>query len=52
MPDHLVEHLHELRRFNGADPTVVVEHVNGSDTAPHMRVLCRATGRWPAGYEP
>lgn len=52
VPDYLVEHLHELRHYNGADPTVTVEHVNGPDTAPHMRVLCRVIAPWPAGYEP
>jgi hypothetical protein len=52
VPDYLVEHLHELRQYNGDDPTVTVEHVNGSDVAPHMRVLCRVTAPCPAGYEP
>lgn len=52
VPDYLVEHLHELRQFNGEDPTVTVEHINGTDTAPHMRVLCRVTAPWPVGYEP
>lgn len=52
VPDYLVEHLHELRQYNGADPTVIVEHVNGPDAAPHMRVLCRVTAPWPVGYEP
>lgn len=52
VPDYLVEHLRELRQYNGADPTVTVDHVNGPDTAPHMRVLCRVTAPWPAGYEP
>lgn len=52
VPDYLVEHLHELRQLNHADPTVMVEHVNGPDTAPHMRVLCRVSAPWPAGYEP
>ena len=52
VPDYLVEHLHDLRNLNDADPVVTVEHVNGVDVAPHMRVLCRLTARWPAGYEP
>lgn len=52
VPDYLVEHFHELRRWNDVDPIVSVEHVNDADTAPHMRVLCRATAPWPAGYEP
>lgn len=52
VPDYLVEHFHDLRDLNGADPTVTVEHVNGPDVAPHMRVLCRVTAPWPDGYEP
>lgn len=28
---------------NATDPNVTVEHVNGADTAPHIRVLCRVT---------
>ncbi|MEZ5243249.1 MAG: hypothetical protein R2696_16135 [Microthrixaceae bacterium] len=31
---------------------MTVEHTTGLDTAPHMRVLCRVTAPWPAGYEP
>lgn len=52
IPDYLVEHIHELRQWNGDDPTVTVEHLNGPDTAPHMRVLCRVVAPWPTGYEP
>lgn len=52
VPDYLVEHFHELRQWNGTDPTVTIEHLNGPDTAPHMRALCRVTAPWPAGYEP
>ena len=52
VPDYLVEHIHELRQWNHSDPNVTVEHVNGRDTAPHMRVLCRVTAPWPPGYEP
>ncbi len=52
VPDYLVDHLHDLRDLNDADPVVTVEHVNGVDVAPHMRVLCRLTARWPVAYEP
>lgn len=52
VPDYLVEHFHDLRDLNGADPIVTVEHVNGPAVAPHMRVLCRVTAPWPDGYEP
>lgn len=52
LPDYLVEEIHELRKLNGENPIVVVEHLNGRDTAPHMRVLCRLSTPWPRGYEP
>lgn len=52
VPDYLVEHFHDLRDLNGVDPLVTVEHVNGSDVAPHMRVLCRVAAPWPDGYQP
>lgn len=52
VPDYLVEHFHDLRDLNGADPAVTVEHINGPDVAPHMRVLCRVTAPWPDGYQP
>lgn len=52
IPDYLVDHVHDLRELNRAEPIVVVEHVNGADAAPHMRLLCRHLAPWPAGYEP
>ena len=52
VPDYLVEHFHDLRDLNGANPAVRVEHINGPDVAPHMRVLCRVTAPWPDGYQP
>ena len=52
VPDYLVEHFHDLRDLNGTDPLVTVEHINGADTAPHMRVLCRVSAPWPDGYQP
>jgi len=50
-PDYLVDHIHELRQLNGADPEVVVEHVNGREAAPHLRLLCRLEAPWPSGYQ-
>jgi len=52
IPDYLVEHVHELRQLNGADPVVEVEHVNDATVAPHMRLLCRLRAPWPEGYVP
>lgn len=52
VPDYLVEHVHNLREFNGADPVVVVEHVNDDSVVPHMRLLCRLHAPCPEGYEP
>ncbi|MDQ3680032.1 MAG: hypothetical protein M3378_05715 [Actinomycetota bacterium] len=52
IPDYLVEHVHELREYNGADPTVVVEHVNDDSVATHLRLLCRLHAPWPDGYVP
>lgn len=52
VPEYVVEHFHELRDWNSADPTVTVEHVNGPEVAPQMRVLCLATAPWPESYRP
>jgi hypothetical protein len=52
VPDYLVQHVHELRQLNGTDPIVVVEHVNDTTVAPHMRLLCRLQAPWPHGYVP
>lgn len=51
-PDYLLDLLHELEHLNGDAPTIVVEHVNPSSVAPHLRLLCRATAPWPVGYAP
>lgn len=51
-PDYLLDLLHELEQLNGEAPTILVEHVNPSSVAPHLRLLCRATSSWPKGYEP
>jgi hypothetical protein len=52
VPDYLVDHVHELRQLNGEDPRVIVEHVNGTDVAAHLRLLCRLVSPWPGGYVP
>ena len=52
VPDYLVEHIHELRQLNHAEPVVEVEHVNDLSVAPHMRLLCRLSAPWPEGYRP
>lgn len=53
IPDYLVDHVHQLRGLNGADPTVIVEHVNDADSPSHQRVLCRLDAPWPlASFEP
>lgn len=51
-PDYLLDLLHELEHLNGEAPTILVQHVNPSSVAPHLRLLCRATAPWPTGYEP
>lgn len=52
VPDYLVEHVHELRDLNQAEPRVTVEHVNDEMAPPHLRLLCRLDAPWPPGYEP
>ncbi len=52
IPDYLVDHVHELRELNGADPIVAVEHVNDDSVATHMRLLCRLRAPWPDRYVP
>lgn len=51
-PDYLLDLIHELLDLNGSPPTITVEHVNGANTPPHIRLLCRLTADWPTGYEP
>lgn len=51
-PDYLLDLLHELRDLNGEPARIFVEHVNPSTTPPHLRLLCRMSATWPAGYEP
>jgi hypothetical protein len=52
LPDYLVEVVHELRQLNGEQPAVTVEHVNGPEVAPHLRLLCRLDAPWPKGWRP
>jgi hypothetical protein len=52
IPDYLVDHVHELRDFNRAEPLVVVEHVNDETVPAHLRLICRLTALWPEGYVP
>jgi hypothetical protein len=51
-PDYLLDLLHELESLNAALPSIVVEHVNPASVAAHLRVLCRLSAPWPAGYQP
>jgi hypothetical protein len=51
-PGYLLDTIHDLRERDAASVRVTVEHVNGPDTAPHMRLLCRLTAPWPDGLEP
>lgn len=52
VPDYLVEHVHELRQLNAAEPNASVEHVNEPSVPSHMRLLCRLEAPWPEGYVP
>ena len=52
IPDYLVDHVHDVRDLNGSDPIVIVEHVNDSTVAPHMRLLCRLRAPSPDWYVP
>ncbi|WP_308817572.1 hypothetical protein [Pseudonocardia alni] len=50
VPDMLLEHVEALQRT--ADPSLVVEHVNGPEAPSHLRLLVRLEGRTPTGYRP
>lgn len=52
VPDYLVDHVHDLRQLNDADPIIEVEHLNDASVPTHMRLLCRLRAPWPAGYVP
>jgi hypothetical protein len=51
-PDYLLETIHQLRELNEELPSVIVEHVNPSTVASHLRLLCRLSAPWPLGFEP
>jgi hypothetical protein len=51
-PDYLLDTIYQLRELNEELPRVIVEHVNASTVAPHLRLLCRLTAPWPHGFEP
>ena len=50
VPDLLLGHLAQMRSTGPVD--VTVEHINGPEAPPHMRLLVRLEGRVPPGYEP
>jgi len=51
VPDLLLEHLDALRS-TGKPMSVIVEHVNGPEAPPHLRLLVRLDGFVPPGYRP
>jgi hypothetical protein len=51
VPDLLIEHLNVVRS-SGRPLTLAVEHVNGAEAPPHLRLLVRLDGATPAGYRP
>ena len=50
VPDLLLDHLAEMR--STAPVALTVEHVNGPEAPPHLRLLVRLEGRVRPGYEP
>jgi hypothetical protein len=51
VPDLLIEYLNVVRS-SGHPMSLVVEHVNGAEAPPHLRLLVRLDGATPAGYRP
>ncbi|GEL26184.1 hypothetical protein PSU4_51380 [Pseudonocardia sulfidoxydans NBRC 16205] len=51
VPDLLLEHVDALSR-SGRPMKLTVEHVNGVEAPPHLRLLVRLDGHGPAGYQP
>ncbi len=49
VPDLLLEHLGVIRAMP-MPVSLTVEHVNGPEAPPHLRVLARLAGSAPAGY--
>jgi hypothetical protein len=50
VPDLLLEHLRAMR--GEAAVEVTLEHVNGPEAPPHLRLLARLDGRVPPAYQP
>ncbi len=50
VPDLLLDYVHTVR--DQAEPSLVVEHVNGPEAPPHLRLLVRLNGHVSAGYRP
>jgi len=50
VPDLLLDYVHTVH--DQGEPSLVVEHVNGPEAPPHVRLLVRLTGHVPAGYRP
>ena len=51
VPDLLLEHLCEVRAAE-SQMRLSVEHVNGPEAPPHLRLLARLEGRVLPGYQP
>jgi hypothetical protein len=50
VPDLLLDYVHTVRDWSA--PALVIEHVNGPEVPPHLRLLVRLEGRVPVGYQP
>ena len=50
VPDILLEHVHVVSAEGAFE--LLVEHVNGPEAPPHLRLLARLEGSAPPGYRP
>jgi hypothetical protein len=50
VPDLLLDYVHTVR--DQGELSLVVEHVNGNEAPPHLRLLVQLIGQVPAGYRP
>jgi hypothetical protein len=50
VPDLLLDYVHTVR--DQAELSLMIEHVNGPEAPPHLRLLVRLNGQAPAGYRP
>jgi len=50
VPDLLLDYVHTVR--DQGELSLVVEHVNGPEVPPHLRLLVRLSGQVPTGYRP